>query len=176
MEAICSSETSVDYQRTTWHYIPDDSKTSVLASSVNRISITRHILFCLSRVAKRSFPILISSCSSWVSTNISAHYVCANVACYLSRKAPDLYSWCTRFESRHSSVSPGKRWDITLIALWLLNSTSSQIPYSQYYPIIGPYIFIYSPPCACRGSIGQNPQCGGPSLLFRSTKKAAWIS
>jgi hypothetical protein len=25
MEAICFSETSVDFQRTTWHYIPEDS-------------------------------------------------------------------------------------------------------------------------------------------------------
>jgi hypothetical protein len=25
MEAICSSETSVDFQRTTWRYIPEDS-------------------------------------------------------------------------------------------------------------------------------------------------------
>jgi hypothetical protein len=25
MEAICSSETSVDFQRTTWNYIPEDS-------------------------------------------------------------------------------------------------------------------------------------------------------
>jgi hypothetical protein len=25
MQAICSSETSADFQRTTWHYIPEDS-------------------------------------------------------------------------------------------------------------------------------------------------------
>jgi hypothetical protein len=25
MEAICSSETSVDFKRTTWRYIPEDS-------------------------------------------------------------------------------------------------------------------------------------------------------
>jgi hypothetical protein len=43
MEAICSSETSVDFQRTTRHYIPEDSTLQDMATFRGHVFLVPYI-------------------------------------------------------------------------------------------------------------------------------------